>query len=422
VRPDQIDDEISAAYIVAENFLKTRSSTNSSESPGSLPPRENLGAHTQTWYWDDETPLFEIALFDNEGQSGSIVVNTSRSLPPVAMYRTIGPSFAEEVTAFLHEAGYLETFEVQARYLFSPLEPVLKVRHRKTGATGFLALPTLREYMLPAERAELRPIIRPKFSHSLVRTTDKAWDLLERGSGSRTMIIQSVISPIKYQQGCDSYPADIVGGNSSANYCTPRGIAGCVPVAWAMMASSMKKAYEPRIWAGVTGWDTPWPSCGGGCNPSQCDAVNQTIWGVHGHIGTTHDGDTSTDHSGEGGNYLTTEFKLPTVPGGWPGWIVQSPDMNKIRDLIATRLRPVYYGAQGQWPHTLKQLAGDLGLNGHFSTGDGVIDGHAVVAYGCDMDGYMLFVCFGWGSGFSDSWIDIGWYQDAQIIFNAQWG
>jgi hypothetical protein len=184
----------------------------------------------------------------------------------------------------------------------------------------------------------------------------------------------------------------------------------------------MKKAYEPRIWPGVTCWDIDWPSCGGNCNPSQCDAVNQTIWGVHGHVGTTPDGGTDSDREGEGGNYLTSAFNLPTEAYGFPGWIVQSPDMNRIRTLINIRLRPVFYSGTGQWPHLFTRLATELGFHDAKPRVRGAgIDGHAVVAYGCDLDGYLLYICFGWGSAFADAWIDLGWYQDAQMIFNQLW-
>jgi len=256
------------------------------------------------------------------------------------------------------------------------------------------------------------------------RVIDAEWGLLEKTAVSRTMVIKDVIRPVKYQQACDSYVRDIVG-QSGGNYCTPRGIAGCVPVAWAMMASSMKKGYEARIWAGVAGWDIDWPSCGGNCNPSQCDAVSQTIWGVHAHVGTTPDGGTDTGREAEGGNYLTSAFNLEP-PGTWPGWVPQSPDMNRIRTLINIRLRPVFYSGFGQWPHLWERLARELRLGDIISprTRGGGTDGHAVVAYGCDLDGYLLYICFGWGNDprNADAWIDLGWYQDAQIVFNQYWG
>ncbi len=114
------------------------------------------------------------------------------------------------------------------------------------------------------------------------------------------------------------------------------------------------------------------------------------------------------------------------MPGGWPGWVVQSPDMNRIRTLINIRLRPVFYSGFGQWPHLWERLVRELGLGDEVSSRlrGGGADGHAVVAYGCDLDGYILYICFGWGNApvFGDTWIDLGWYQDAQMIFNQSWG
>src|SRR6202041_1189725 len=46
-------------------------------------------------------------------------------------------------------------------------------------------------------------------------------------------------APVKYQQTCDAYPGGQQPGN--ANYCSPRRIAGCAPVAWAMLASAHKR-------------------------------------------------------------------------------------------------------------------------------------------------------------------------------------
>jgi hypothetical protein len=227
------------AYSVAERFIATTTRGALESDQCRLPPLEIAEKHAETWYWDDQTPLLEIPLMRGEALAGSIIVSTVTTLPPVAIYRTQGPTFAKEVTDYLANADVLKTFEVKSLYLITPLEPVVKVQHRKTGAISFLALPDLKEYSVPPAHRDLPAIIRGPLPSWMGRTVDAGWALLDKVDGPRTTVIQSVISPVKYQQACDSYAMDLVG-QSGTNYCSPRGIAGCVPVAWAMMASSMK--------------------------------------------------------------------------------------------------------------------------------------------------------------------------------------
>jgi hypothetical protein len=406
------------AYSVAQRFLATKNNNPNGSDERRLPDVDIAKKNAKTWYWDDKTPLFEIPLIRGDSDAGSIIASTVKSLPPIALYRTHGATFAQEIRDYLATSGVLDALELVTLYLISPLEPVAKLRHRTSEAITFVTVPDLREYSLPLEHRTLPPIIRDTFpTGRMKRVIDAEWALLEMQAFSRTLLVQDAMRPVKYQQSCDPARRDVDGrsSSSSGNYCTPHRIAGCSPVAWAMMASSMKKAYEVRIWRDVDHWDTDWPS---NTNPSQCDAVNQTIWEIHDHIGTTPEGSTDNDHAGEGGNCLTAKFNLPLYDGR-PGWKVQSPDMNKIRDLI-TRLRPVYYDGQGQWPHTWEILAREAGLKDAVSIRGR--EGHAVVAYGCDMDGYLLQICFGWGYGFSDVSIDLGWYDDAQMIWNMTWG
>jgi hypothetical protein len=55
-------------------------------------------------------------------------------------------------------------------------------------------------------------------------------------------------APVAYNQLCATYLLGESGAysmNSGPNYCTPRCIAGCVPVAWAMLLSAYKRAGLP---------------------------------------------------------------------------------------------------------------------------------------------------------------------------------
>jgi hypothetical protein len=424
-----------SAYDVALQFVARRRENSPTDRPDPwsncfVPPFEVMSKAAEAWRWDDDTPLVEVPLCREsvERESGGIIISTVKSLPPVLTYCTQGPTFASQVTSNLLSFPSADRLEVIERYLISPLEPILKVRVRNTAATGFVRLPDRMSYLLPPKHNPVPHLKRDPCEFWSKRQVEKAWKILEKDrpvthrvrSSSRDNIV-SQIQPVQYNQSCNVYRSKtnsveaFLDGN---NYCTPRAISGCTPVAWAMLASSLKRRGVANIWPGSQCWDKGWSSFNPGqVDPTICGDVSHAIWGTHTHMGTGDDGGTTDDHIGEGGNWLTSEYNLPTGPFGVPGWLVNDVDMGTIRGVISSA-KPLIFCAQGQWSALWTQIARELGLEDLIPKRGAGIDGHCVLAYGYATPESHILACMGWGTHYPDRWLDIGAYSDGHMIYN----
>ena len=136
-----------------------------------------------------------------------------------------------------------------------------------------------------------------------------------------------------------------------------------------------------------------------------------------------------------GGAYLSWAFDLPakTIPipppnarrATWTGdpvdegWRLALASADLISSIIQDQQKPLMFIGTGQWKPLFRTLSSEQEREVALPTPGPGEDSHCVVAYG--VGGDFLFVTLGWGSYFSDLWIDITSFQDANVIYNILW-
>jgi hypothetical protein len=222
-----------------------------------------------------------------------------------------------------------------------------------------------------------------------------------RRAGDAPADVLDFIRPVKYQQNCNNYGSGFdckINILSSEHYCAPNAISGCIPVAFALLMSSWKRSGffgASAIWTGSTCWDIDWPSYLEQANPSQCPLVESTIWKLHRLMGTNSDGGTNPS--------LTSRGKAIFLDYGLRNLGMRFSSRRNDRFEFAVSVvhagQPLLWTAEGTW-----------------FPGKGPA-GHGVVAYGYQRSDRMLLVTLGWGSYFSDKYINFDQYRENTCFF-----
>ena len=314
---------------------------------------DSVGRCTNVFWWDDVTPLYEYEFLTVEGRpAGYVIVSTASRLPPVLAFSSAGETLSTSLSAYLASAslGTKEPCFNVTWYFISPIEIVASVTVPSTRNRRLLLLPELYTVDVPRSMTILRP-------GRASRQIAQYWRIAEGKSRRKfRSIVKELphLQPIAYQQNCR---ADR-GQTDSGHYCDPDCIAGCVPVAWAMFASSRKKSSagggQSAIWPGSTCWNVNWPSSAGPNNdPSQCSAVSDSIWGLHDTMRTTCDGTTDRNAWSNAHAFFRTEWGRD-----WR-WTTQ---VNPTFDYCNHRLHEDHtfvFAGRGEWTdHLYRCIAG----------------------------------------------------------------
>jgi hypothetical protein len=353
-----------------------------------------------TFWWNDAIPLIEIPLLDaiTRAPNGYFLVSSDRRLPPLLEYTDSGASLSHQLNSLCMPALY------QAELDWRPS----KYRYG-TSTEIYLEFPPMDgvTHLLNASNLVISRVVEPRlverrpediFDQNKVRSL---WaQYAPSGPGDVPAIVLPFLTPVKYQQTCDGYGlrnAAALGIKvaSSENYCAPHAIAGCVPVAWAMLLSSWKRSGffgASKIWQDSVDWAHDWGSYGPPYDPSRSPLVENTIWTLHSRLGTTHDG-ASFDNNTINGATVFNDFGL-----GWSyGQAFDQPFEFAIRVIQAGQ--PLLWTAHGNW------VAGEP------------VAGHGVVSYGYHKSDRTLFITLGWGKEVPDKYINYDQYNQSGCFF-----
>ncbi|MFC1800603.1 hypothetical protein ACFLYT_00960 [Nanoarchaeota archaeon] len=424
------NEELSLGKIVAETFLKQRQLREHilNERPQWMPLE--LRPHSGTYRWDDDKNLVEFPFVNTEtsDESGYVIVSADRSLTPVIEYTTEGMPFSEVLQDQLRSALTRSSLDAEdtALYYWNGAGITAKVTLRGQTDPVFIEFPTMKTTPVPATTRITRDASKYWKDDDLREfweSIDK-WNLetdpkeLSELLGNITLppaVTLNHRSAVRYQQACRSYPkgtACAIDPKGSGHYCAPREIAGCGPVAWAMLASAWKHttyAGSDNIWRGSTDWNLDWFSFGGQQDPSRSQVVSDAIWEFHRLCGTDANGSTSYGDMLEGRKF----FEQQGVSGDrWP-WAQHgfSYDWTKI---TINSDQPFIFIAQGQWNKYLNEEI----LSQKADESERGSAGHAVIVNGYDSNqGNRIRVCLGWGMGFQDRVIDSNLFDDKDMIY-----
>jgi hypothetical protein len=367
-------------------------------------------------WWDDSTPLIEVALSNDDGSPGGyVLVSDHPHIPPVVEYTIQGQPLSIQLLRFWRASQALQADLVGRLYYLGPFDIALRL----SGGTDkgkLVSIPLL-------ETMQVGPLSRnPRdtWPRALVMKTRRA--LAMNGSARKSSsIVELSRKPVRYTQNCS---AAARGRNHPpvATPCSPSCISGCGPVAWAMLASAYRRGYEhnptpgnqyARLFGGSSDWAVEWPSIYQP-NPSRSKVVEETIWGLHSVMSTGCDG--STKYNGDVGTeyifkrpyqYIVDRFGAEIVSNLW-GY----NDFPTHKHFLEMG-NPLIFCGNRSWSQLLAR-----GRNRKsFSTGG---DGHCVVAYGFDDGlGYDL-VCMGWGTYFEDKFIAPETVSDGIIMMHTR--
>src|SRR5947209_7961776 len=95
------------ARSVANNFLgRALSRPRLGATPSRNPLPSAVGDCSATFWWDDQTPLYEFPFLggDRAGSRGYVLVSASRNLPPVHEYAFTGDPVSVQLNRFLSRA------------------------------------------------------------------------------------------------------------------------------------------------------------------------------------------------------------------------------------------------------------------------------------------------------------------------------
>lgn len=395
----------------AEAFL-SRSSSRRRRQPRSWPVADRLGGPSAVYWWDDQTPLFEVPLYANDAPAGYVIASGTYELPPILEASPMGIPASQRLTADI--TSYLvqsDRYPSAIRWQYwSALEVVAEVT-LADGAVIHVRYPEMHEVTIPTRLS----IHRTPSQYWHVGENESRWhQWLDAEAAAKEASIGIILEsrePVYYNQNCRTTERTEV---EPPTYCSPNCIAGCVPVALAMLASSWKKVEvsgsQSRIWPSTSCWSTAWPSATTP-DPNQCAAVNQTIWDFHDRIRTTCGGGTIGNQvAAPTTSYYRSVWGLP-----WT-YQYQHPASYDQCTTIIERRHPFVFMAVGQWSAYLQQVAPDL--TPPIALGE---VGHAVLCWGFDaapwVGGPGLLVGLGWGSGWASRWIEYDQFSEPQALF-----
>ncbi len=237
------------AQLVADSYLR-RSPARGGMQPSSWPAADRMTGPTAIYWWDDNTPVFEVSLYDGDNPAGYLIVSGSRRLPPILEAGPTGtaPStrlFAA-VTAHLAQTG---RYAAAIRWQYwSPLEMVAEVTLQDDSIVH-IQVPEMFEATMPSRLSIQRDPAAFWNADALAKRWEEWLTPLGTTGPSSIGIILETREPIYYNQNCR--PA-FRSESEPPTYCTPNCISGCVPVAVAMLSSSWKKVNisgsQSQIW------------------------------------------------------------------------------------------------------------------------------------------------------------------------------
>lgn len=406
--------DIESAWEIAERYIESMEPTDPKLwrmlDIGKRPTPSNAGL---VW-WDDATPLFEVPLFTPDDRpSGYLLVSIDRRFPPVIEFATEGDPLTTQIDSLAVPALSISGVSrpIDRRYFLSSTEFVIRVRPKpRASSTMFVLLPTM-----GAVEASVNPISRStRGVFSPVDVRDE-WDAIRSRTpgapGNKPKVVLKNALPVRYQQNCSKYNltnlCTIAVGSGNDHYCSPNAIAGCVPVAWAMLLSAWKRTGHfdsAKIWKNSSCWSIEWPSWGGWANPSQCRDVERTVWRLHKLMNTTSGGSTK-DSDTMRGAAIFSEMGLK-----WRFGSRTNQKFEFIRKVISAG-QPSLFTGVGKW----SAFAQKLGVKGVAPSAGKV--GHGVVAYGYQKKGQKILVALGWGTSYSNKWITYNQYGSTRVAF-----
>lgn len=367
-----------------------------------------LGDCTAILWWDDETPLYEFPFLDHSGsETGHVIAAGDRRLLPIFEYATSPgrPSHLvlSEMTGAITRQGKVPLGS--KIYYFGPLDWI--VRFDFGDHVEFMKYPE--GWTGRTENPD--PVKR----NPTAWTPDEAahaWDQLAQRAKNNPVSERRVLSrvPVRYNQGCSAYGFDgtrveVSGGTS---VCSPACLAGCAPVAGAMLASAWKRFSHQgseKIFFNDPNWMLEWPSRSRP-NPSQSDEVSGAIWDFHNRMKTSCAGSTYDDQIENG---LQTVFR-----GRWgvnfyfdrEGGVEFDAD---VVDLIKKYRQPFVFCAEADWAHLPLNSVGNVG-------------GHAVVCFGYDTAEQCIHFALGWGSGHANRWTPLRLFRSTSCFYLVKGG
>jgi len=298
-------------------------------------------------------------------------------------------------------------------YYLSPFEQVALVKR----PAGLLAIrvPLFEAVNLPKFNGVHRQPEELGSADSFMNSNDKLLDLsaLARSTG----LILSQFTPVKYNQTCEGQGLSTDKGSSTPcesseisafeeqTSCSPACIAGCVPVALAMLASAWKRGNYlgkgNNIFSDAPDWDKPW------FNQPASARVSRFIWDGHSLCNTTCDGGTKARDTLFGERLFWT-YGL--------NWNLSYDDDVTWGDVESFLTRnnptPFLFGGGYKWDSAFNFKANEIKRTS-FGLGH-----HLVCAYGIQGD-QQLFVSMGWGGWVADKFID---FRTVQQKFSVSYG
>jgi hypothetical protein len=352
----------------------------------------NVVGHTGELIWSDDDSLYEFQLESDLGMRGHVICSSSANIPPIIEFGFNSPTLTQSLTSIYSRYAPVTPERSRARFIYlSALEVALEI-DAEHGRRYLFPRPWSQPIILDSPLS-IRRLPSLYWSPEL---SESAWRSLSEAAPAAGPI-QLHRRPVAYNQNYSLY-----NGNSKApNSC----IAGCGPVAWAMLES----AYA--VFSRETGghdkyaaihrdkwdWIYAWPSWMEP-NPSKSADANERIWAFHSVMGTSCAGATSWSNN-HGGlrNFLHHPARHFNSKWGFDNIFAGLPNIpfSELHSRSIARGHPCLLCGTGQF-------AGLIPFK--LSTGSDI--GHCVVAYGSDAFYRKLLITMGWGSFFSDRWVD----------------
>lgn len=368
-RPDLID--VSHAATIAARFLE-RGGCNC-ENP--VPPCPQLTGEHFEYLTGEDSVIFEFPLKKKRAKSGYILISGSRDLPPVLEFCPTGRSLRGNLInglLGLTRLRRLNSKSVAWRY-FGPLDFVAELRLER-GGYYYARLPNLR---VVETRRRIQAL--DHFHRGQDQWIEARWKYYEAERASRGALSCGKmfgIRPFKYNQTCES---SLHLGKSSdsngSNYCTPSCIVGCVPTAWAVLASAWKSSaigVSHRLFGDAPDWDRDWPSAVGGPPRPVSKVVNREMCKLRTYVGTSCTGETP-DRSTILGSLIFDDYAVKWKWGSRKGVdYAFASSVNK-----APVRQPGLLTAKSVWNPSAPP------------------DGHAFVTHGFNDNEEHLYICLG---------------------------
>jgi hypothetical protein len=349
------------------------------------------------FWWNDFIPLHEIHLNDAlDRPKGYMIVCTDPRIPPVLEYSDDGNISAFLVASTKQLGHLLNTQKSIERIIFVTSTQLYVEVHL---ASDELALFDPIAGELHSRRALPIPRLDPAQVFDQ-RTVGQLWANLALGPSEGLRDYVGSVLPVLYNQNCQGNRLDCEFKlDSSDTVCTPAAIAGCSPVAWAMLASAYKRLGLPQsraIWPTSTTWEFDWPSTAP--STSQSVEVDRTIWRAHELMGTSAGGATTVGLIFRGQD-IFRDFGMD--------WDFRGSPQYNVADICdkVSHDRPVLWGAQGPWAHYGRTIRGT--------------DGHTVVVYGFREQDHMFLAALGWGGGVGRKYINYLQFTDFYTVMPA---